>query len=121
MKNPVFLKDRYCYHCPMAIEIERSNPVVEEQPLKEKLQPPLYKVILLNDDFTPMDFVTDLLKKLFHKNSDEAEQIMLNIHRQGRGICGVYTFDIAETKQYQSLSSSQQKGHPLRCVIEADG
>jgi len=106
----------------MAIEIERRDPATEEQPLDEQLQPPpLYKVILLNDDFTPMDFVTDLLKKLFHKSGDEAEQIMLNIHRQGRGICGIYVFDIAETKQYQSLSSSRQQGHPLQCIIEMDG
>jgi len=100
----------------MAIDIERRKAS-----LQERLQPPpLYKVILLNDDFTPMDFVTELLQNLFHKNSDEAETIMLHIHRKGRGIGGIYVFDIAETKQYQVLTTSRQQGHPWRCIVEAD-
>ncbi|MDQ6963295.1 MAG: ATP-dependent Clp protease adapter ClpS [Mariprofundales bacterium] len=106
----------------MAIEIEHGNPATEEQVDRERLSPPpMYRVVLLNDDFTPMDFVTDLLKWLFHKSSAEAERIMLTIHKQGRGVCGIYPFDVAETKQYQSLSSSRQHGHPLRCIIEEDG
>jgi len=117
MENRVFLTVAYCYHCQMAIEIEHRK-----QSVKEQLQPPpQYKVILLNDDFTPMDFVTELLKNLFHKSSDEAENIMLHIHRQGRGIGGIYPFDIAETKQYQTLSLSRRQGHPLQCIIEVDG
>ncbi|RMH53022.1 MAG: ATP-dependent Clp protease adapter ClpS [Zetaproteobacteria bacterium] len=100
----------------MAMEIEH-RPEATRQRLKP---PPLYRVVLLNDDFTPMDFVTELLCSLFHKPRDEAERIMLQIHHQGRGVGGVYPLDVAETKQYQALSISRRAGHPLRCVVEPE-
>ncbi len=100
----------------MAIEIERRRQSVQE----ELRPPPLYRVVLLNDDFTPMDFVTQLLKSLFHKSHEEAERIMLRIHHHGRGVGGVYPFDIAETKQYQVLASGREHGHPLKCILEEE-
>jgi len=100
----------------MAIEIEHAR----ESVLERLKPPPLFKVVLLNDDFTPMDFVTDLLVHLFHKGALEAEQIMLQIHQQGQGIGGIYAHDIAETKQYQVMQQSREQGHPLKCVLEED-
>ncbi|MDX8408492.1 MAG: ATP-dependent Clp protease adapter ClpS [Mariprofundales bacterium] len=100
----------------MAIEIEHQRQTVSNR-LKP---PPLFRVIMLNDDYTPMDFVTTILMKLFNKTVPQAENIMLQIHRQGQGLCGIFAHDIAETKQYQVMSSSRQQGHPLKCIIEAD-
>ncbi|MDQ6950588.1 MAG: ATP-dependent Clp protease adapter ClpS [Mariprofundales bacterium] len=100
----------------MAIEIQHQREAVTER-LKP---PPLFKVILLNDDYTPMDFVANILMQLFHKGCEEAEKIVLQIHQNGQGICGVYVHDIAETKQYQVMSTSREQGHPLKCIIETD-
>ncbi len=75
---------------------------------KKKLQKPsLYKVLLLNDDYTPMEFVVFLLKKFFHKNNDEATQIMLHVHQNGVGVCGVFPYEIAETKVIQVLETAK--------------
>lgn len=88
-------------------------------PNKQK-PPPKFHVILLNDDFTPMDFVVKVLENIFHKNSDEAVQIMLKIHHQGRGICGTYPRDIAETKRHDVLALCNKEQHPLKCIIEKE-
>jgi len=86
---------------------------------KPKLQkPPLYRLVLLNDDFTPMDFVVDVLCKFFYKSSDEATNIMLEVHHHGRGTCGVFTYEIAETKVSRVNAYSRKHGHPLQCVME---
>lgn len=90
--------------------------VEEERP---KLQePPLYKVILLNDDFTPMDFVVYVLQKFFYMNQEQATQVMLLVHTRGRGICGVFTREIAESKVNQVNAFSRSHQHPLLCVME---
>lgn len=81
--------------------------------------PPMYRVVLLNDDYTPMDFVVLVLMRVFRKSESEAVRIMLNVHHQGAGICGVYAFEIAETKVAQVQRAAQSAGHPLRCVMEA--
>ncbi|MBF0339811.1 MAG: ATP-dependent Clp protease adapter ClpS [Magnetococcales bacterium] len=81
-------------------------------------EPSMFKVILLNDDFTPMDFVVDTLMRFFNKTMDEATQIMLNIHYKGSGICGLYTRDIAETKVMQVNRHSRTHQHPLQCRME---
>ncbi|MBF0415735.1 MAG: ATP-dependent Clp protease adapter ClpS [Magnetococcales bacterium] len=81
-------------------------------------EPSLYKVILLNDDFTPMDFVVELIMKHFRKSLQEATQIMLNVHYQGQGLCGLYPRDIAETKVFEVNSHARQSGHPLKCLME---
>jgi len=86
---------------------------------KEKLKKPsLYKVLLLNDDYTPMEFVIFLLQKLFHKNNDEATKIMLHVHQNGVGVCGVFPFEIAETKVIQVLETAKKNDHPLQCTME---
>ena len=82
--------------------------------------PPMYKVILLNDDFTPMDFVVEILRKFFRKNASEARRIMLQVHHCGRGLCGVFPVDIAETKACEVMDTAQRSSYPLRCVLEPE-
>lgn len=80
--------------------------------------PPLYTVVLLNDDFTPMDFVVLVLQKFFSMNRERAMQIMLKVHMEGRGICGIYPRDIAATKVEQVSTFARENQHPLACVME---
>lgn len=86
----------------------------------ELTKPKMYKVILLNDDFTSMEFVISILRGIFHKSEEDAYAIMLRIHNGGKGICGVYTYDIAETKVAQVLNSAKKSKFPLRAVMEED-
>jgi len=89
------------------------------EPAKPALkQPPLYKVILLNDDYTPMDFVVRILEHFFAMTREKATEIMLRIHTRGHGVCGVYTHDIAETKVTQVNEFSRRHQHPLLCTME---
>jgi len=97
--------------------IEAPGIQTEKPELKK---PPMYKVIMLNDDYTPMDFVVDLLCVYFGKSEEDATKIMLQIHHQGQAICGLYPRDIAESKVQQVESYCVSQGHPLKCVIEAD-
>jgi ATP-dependent Clp protease adaptor protein ClpS len=92
------------------------------QEARPKLQtPPLYKVILFNDDYTPMDFVVEVLEKFFNLNRELATKIMLTVHTEGRAVCGVFTRDIAETKATQVNQYARESQHPLLCEIEKDG
>jgi ATP-dependent Clp protease adaptor protein ClpS len=91
--------------------------VVEEARPKLK-QPPCYRVILLNDDYTPMEFVVDVLQSIFGMERPKATRVMLEVHTKGKGICGVYDFEIAETKVAQVMSIAQQQQHPLLCTME---
>ncbi|WP_442918175.1 ATP-dependent Clp protease adapter ClpS [Magnetococcus sp. PR-3] len=84
----------------------------------EVREPPMYRVVLLNDDFTPMEFVVELLMHLFRKTSEEATQIMLHIHHEGVGICGTFPREIAETKVAQVHQQARTNGHPLKCRME---
>ena len=88
------------------------------EPKSRTKTPPMYRVILMNDDFSPMDFVIHVLQKFFGKNIPEATKIMLQIHHQGSGLCGTYSYEIAETKVYQVNQYSRQNKHPLKCVME---
>lgn len=81
-------------------------------------EPPRYKVFLLNDDYTTMDFVVAILENVFHKKQTEAERLMQEIHSRGKGLCGEYTHEIAETKVYLVHQKAQQAGFPLRCIME---
>ena len=81
-------------------------------------KPSQYRVLLLNDDYTPMEFVTSILMGIFKKSNEEATQIMLNVHQNGIGVCGVYTFEVAETKVAQVLEAAKRNGHPLKCTLE---
>lgn len=83
-------------------------------------RPSLYKVILLNDDFTPMDFVILVLKKFFMKSDTEAQKIMLQVHNDGAGLAGIYTFEMAETKVYAVSEFSRRHKHPLKCIMEKE-
>jgi len=99
----------------------REGIKYDQQPVldKPKLQkPPLYQVMLLNDDFTPMDFVVDVLCQFFYKSSNEATNIMLEVHQQGKGLCGIFTYEIAETKVSRVNTFSRKNGHPLQCTME---
>ena len=86
---------------------------------EEKLKEPRdYMVILLNDNYTSMEFVVEILKLVFHKNPEEANRIMLNVHHKGRGVVGVYTWDIANTKASQVHTIAKECDYPLRCIVE---
>jgi ATP-dependent Clp protease adaptor protein ClpS len=98
-------------------QTEYDNELSEEL---ELIKPKMYKVILLNDDFTSMEFVISILRGIFHKSEEDAYAIMLRIHNGGKGICGVYTYDIAETKVAQVLNSAKKSKFPLRAVMEED-
>jgi len=88
-------------------------------PAKPKLKrPPLYRVILLNDDYTPMEFVVHVLEHFFGMNREKATQVMLAVHTKGKGVCGIYPQDIAETKAAQVNQSARDSGHPLLCEVE---
>ncbi len=92
--------------------------LTKTQPKTKK--PSMYKVLMLNDDYTPMDFVVHILLKYFQKSEDEAVQIMLNVHQTGVGICGVYSFEIAETKVMQVIDDAKRNEHPLQCTLEKE-
>ena len=81
-------------------------------------KPSMYKVLMLNDDYTPMEFVIHVLESFYNKAHEEATQIMLHVHQKGVGTCGVYTYEIAETKVNQTMDLAQQQEHPLQCTIE---
>jgi ATP-dependent Clp protease adaptor protein ClpS len=83
-------------------------------------RPSLYKVLLLNDDYTPMEFVVHILEQFFNKAREEAVQIMLHVHRHGVGICGVFTYEVAETKVAQVIEFSRRHQHPLQCTMEKE-
>ena len=89
-----------------------SSIVLEEKPKLKK--PPLYKVIMLNDDYTPMEFVIEMLQTYFSKSQEQATEIMLHIHQKGIGICGLYTYEIAESKATQVLDKARKNQHPLQ-------
>ena len=99
--------------------IDQDNEVLIKKNTKKKLKKPsLYKVVMLNDDYTPMDFVVYLLKTFFKKNHEEASKIMLEVHNKGAAICGIFTFEIAETKILKVINTSRNNGFPLLCILE---
>ncbi|HWO99124.1 MAG TPA: ATP-dependent Clp protease adapter ClpS [Methylococcus sp.] len=104
----------------MSLESDsRSGEGLALQKAKPKLKrPPLYKVILLNDDFTPMDFVVQVLMQFFGMSEEKATQVMLHVHTRGVGVCGVFSRDIAETKVKQVNGYARQHQHPLLCTME---
>ena len=101
-------------------DLERGDSydlAVEEARPKVK-RPPLYRVVLINDDYTPMEFVVDILESVFGMERTRATQVMLEVHTKGKGVCGVYNFEIAETKVAQVMSIAKQHQHPLLCTME---
>jgi ATP-dependent Clp protease adaptor protein ClpS len=95
-----------------------TGVVVKAKPKTKK--PSMYKVLMLNDDYTPMEFVVHILERFFNKSRQEATRIMMHVHRRGVGICGVYTYEVAETKVTQVMDFARQHQHPLQCTLEKD-
>ncbi len=95
-----------------------TGVVVNTKPKTKK--PSMYKVLMLNDDYTPMEFVVHVLERFFNKSREDATRIMLHVHRRGVGLCGVYTYEVAETKVTQVMDFARQHQHPLQCTLEKD-
>ena len=100
------------------LESHKDQGLALEEARPEIKLPPMYRVILLNDDYTPMDFVIEILRTFFGMNYDRATQVMLHVHTKGKGVCGVFTFEIAETKVALVNECSRQSEHPLKCTME---
>ena len=83
-------------------------------------RPPMYKVMLLNDDYTPMEFVVHVLKAFFQMDTDQATRVMINVHQKGVGVCGIFTYEVAETKVTQVMDFARKNQHPLQCTLEKD-
>jgi ATP-dependent Clp protease adaptor protein ClpS len=101
----------------MATSPNENNTALKPEVAKPKL-PPMFKVLLLNDDYTPMEFVVETIERFFNKDREQATQIMLKVHTEGMGVCGIYPQDIAETKMTQVLMHAKEYQHPLQCTIE---
>ena len=101
-------------------QIQHTSGVAVDEVKPKLKKPKLYRVILVNDDYTPMEFVVLVLQRIFRKGREEAVQIMLNVHTRGSGVCGVFTAEIAETKVRQVLSFSRDNKHPLQCTMEPE-
>lgn len=97
---------------------ENDGGVALQETRPKLRRPPMYKVLLLNDDYTPMEFVVQLLRDIFGMNHEKATQVMLHVHTRGVGVCGVYTRDIAETKVAQVNQMARDNEHPLKCTME---
>ena len=93
---------------------------VRSETHKKVKEPSMYKVLLLNDDYTTMDFVVEVLRIVFHKSLTDATQIMLNVHRKGVGMCGIYPFEVAETKVNTVEALARERGFPLKCTMERE-
>ncbi|MCW9024566.1 MAG: ATP-dependent Clp protease adapter ClpS [Gammaproteobacteria bacterium] len=98
----------------------QNDGLVLEYAKPELKPPPMYKVVLINDDYTPMEFVVHVLEVFFSMNREGATHVMLNVHTKGKGVCGVFPRDIAETKVAQVNDYSRQNNHPLMCTMEAE-
>ena len=104
--------------------MSQSNPEIEEgiksESDEEVAEPPMYKVLLINDDYTTMEFVVEVLRYVFYKTIEEATRIMLNVHQNGVGVCGIYSFEIAETKVNTVDALAKENGFPLKCTMERE-
>jgi ATP-dependent Clp protease adaptor protein ClpS len=100
------------------VDTPATSVVVKTRPRTKK--PAMYKVLMLNDDYTPMEFVVHVLERFFQKTREEATRIMLHVHRRGVGVCGVFTYEVAETKVTQVMDLARQNQHPLQCTIEKE-
>ena len=102
----------------MATNQENGTVLIPKEQKEAVKPPPIYQVLLLNDDYTPMEFVVAIIQEYFNKDRETATQIMLKVHRDGNGLCGIYPKDIASTKVKLVLTHAQKAGHPLQCVME---
>ena len=104
------MTDEHRHDSEEGLTLKEARPELKE--------PQLYKVLLMNDDYTPMEFVVKLLENLFGMDREKATRVMLHVHTQGRGVCGVFTYEIAETKMAQVSEYAQRHQHPLLCTLE---
>lgn len=104
---------------PVIPRRDDAGAVVAERKTARTKPPQMFQVVLLNDDYTPMEFVVMVLQQYFKRDLETATQIMLKIHHEGRGVCGVYTRDVAATKVELVLAAARRAGHPLQCIMEA--
>ncbi|WP_096086557.1 ATP-dependent Clp protease adapter ClpS [Agaribacterium haliotis] len=116
MRNLVFSQLTLSKEDEWHADFDGSVALQEQKPKLKR--PSMYKVVLLNDDYTPMEFVVDILQRFFSMDREKATGVMLMVHTQGKGVCGIFTRDIAETKAAQVNAYSQQNEHPLLCEIE---
>ncbi len=103
---------------PKPIQEDDGGSVVLERTPEKTKPPQMYQVVLLNDDYTPMEFVVAVIQEFFYKDRETATQIMLKIHMDGKGVCGVYSKDVAATKVDRVMDAANKSGHPLQCVSE---
>ena len=101
-------------------EIQRSDGLAVEEAKPKLARPQLFRVILINDDYTPMEFVVMVLQRFFRLTHDDAVQIMLNVHTKGSGVCGVYPYEIAQTKVREVMNFAKENEHPLQCTMEPE-
>lgn len=113
LADDTFIKESMTYYPD-----EAGSPSVIENERPQIKEPPHYNVVLHNDDYTPMEFVIEVLQRYFHKNHEEAVQIMLRVHQAGRGLAGTYSHQIAETKVVQVHTEARTRGYPLQCSVE---
>ncbi len=99
---------------------ERGDVGVITQTRPKLQKPSMYRVLLLNDDYTPMEFVVYVLEEIFNKSREDATQIMLHVHQNGVGLCGVFTYEVAETKVARVVEAARRNQHPLQCTMEKD-
>ena len=111
--SPIVLQDR-----PGATPGRPDGGLLVEEAEPKLKRPPLYQVVLLNDDYTPMEFVVDVLERFFRMDRNTATRVMLEVHTRGKGVCGVFTYEIAETKVAQVTTYSRDNQHPLMCTLE---
>ena len=102
----------------MAINTDIQRDTVLDRQKEQVKPPPMYQVVLLNDDYTPMEFVVGVLQRVFGKSEEEASRIMLKVHHEGRGVCGIYTRDIAATRVEMVRQMARARQHPLQCIME---
>ena len=98
--------------------IKHQENILEATRTQKPKPPSMYSVLIFNDDYTPMEFVVEVLERFFNKNREQATQIMLQVHTKGSGVCGIYPLDIAETKVSQVLDLAKEQGHPLQCNMQ---
>ena len=101
-------------------EGDRAGVVLATRTDPKTEKPSLYKVLLMNDDYTPMEFVVLVLQRYFRMNMEQATQVMLHVHQKGVGVCGIFTYEVAETKVTQVMDFARQHGHPLQCTMEKE-
>jgi ATP-dependent Clp protease adaptor protein ClpS len=118
---PLVKRESAPYNYLLMSDIERGREgtgLVAEEAAPKLKRPPLYQVVLINDDYTPMEFVVDILQRFFAMDRTKATRVMLEVHTKGKGVCGVFTYEIAETKVAQVIAYARQHQHPLMATLE---